>query len=738
MVSSITDRVYGESASVAVKAPCIAASAGVSLPLNGLTPVGSYTPFPGDRILVKDQDDPSTNGIYNASTGAWARAGDFDGPYDVLQGTLIVIVYPNGGATIYQLSSINPIIGTSPLIFTPLLNTNETFPQTPTEAIKGIVPTNTTYPQGYVRRYGGVLDGGTDDCAAMVQAAAVGGKIVIDGPMAMASASLALLPNTAIELISGTTIECWVGNPITITGNSACNVFHSTDASNIEMLDVYVVGNGVATPTTGFIWYILCTAAAVKPAVNLKFIRGGGENFGGLYWIYVDNTAFVNQPFSRFLADGCSFTSKPGNCQTAGLTTTTTTASIFGFSGSDTATSAYSVKDVEVRNCTADGTYIKEFLFFWSGVYRSSAHDNTLYGFGTDASISDDTACYALAAYDHSHGTGLRPQLIEFYDNTINLVRDVGIYHASANQLDMWGNRISGQTSVANGTLPKGGIAGDSRLVTISDNVLTNCAIGLSIVQDPDGLALARANNNVIQAMPVNGVGVQISGSTGGNAIDIGINGLTIDTELTGGKGIHIVATSAVGINNLDIQNVDIHNCANGIDLFAPDSSVPNLGNVRFRNVKLRHITGNCLQWLNCTNAASRTSFTDIDFMDMVPGAVGLFIVNGVNLTIRNITFYDLISGATACWYGAGAQGRVSNVQFVNVANGNKWVLGGSDLALVAPAWTGALNDSVQNLNPTVTGSGGFGTANQKHWTAGWQWDNANAAWAPDVRLTGT
>lgn len=154
MTSTLTDRIYGESASVAVKAPCQAATVGVPLPLVGLTAVGSYTPFEGDRILVKDQSDPTTNGVYNASTGAWARAGDFDGPYDAVQGTLIVVLYSNAQASIYQLSNPNPVIGTSLLTFSPLVNPNQNYQQTPAEAAMGVSIVNAGYDVGRSLRYG--------------------------------------------------------------------------------------------------------------------------------------------------------------------------------------------------------------------------------------------------------------------------------------------------------------------------------------------------------------------------------------------------------------------------------------------------------------------------------------------------------------------------------------------------------------------------------------------------------
>ena len=597
---------------------------------------------------------------------------------------------------------------------------------------------NIQYAYGRLRRYGALLDGATDDCSAMVSAAAsapaVGGKLIIDGPMAMASASLALLPNQAVELLSGTTIQCQVGNPITITGTTACNVFHSTDASHIELFDVYAIGNGAssATLTTGYLWYIKCTAAATKEATNLKFIRGGAENFAGLYWIYLDNTAATTYAITKFLCDGGSrFTSKTGNNQ--GQTSITTSSSVFGFSGSDLVTNFYSVKDCIVRNCIADGTFIKNFLYFWSGCLRCKAHGNTLIGFGSDAGTSDDVGSYALAAYDHSHGTGLQPSEIEFYDNTIDVVRDCGIYAASANRILIHDNQISGQTDTNNTLLPKGAIVANAcTLPVISDNVCNACYFNVSVTQNPDATAVARVNNTTILAVPANGFGVWLSGTTGGNANDIGVNGLSVDTQASGVTGLHIVATATVGINNLDVQNIDVHACANGINLFAPDSSVPAIGNARFSAIKLRHITGNILQWLNATNAATRVVFENIDVMDMVAGAVGFFIQSATGVTVRGITFHDLTSGATVCWYGAGAQGRVSGVQFNNVAIANRYDSGANQLGVNTPTWTGNDNDFVQDLNPNELGS-----ASSKYCRAGWVWDRVAAAWKEQRMLTG-
>jgi hypothetical protein len=72
-----------------------------------------------DRILVKNQADATTNGIYSAAAGAWTRTTDFDNSVEVIAGTIIVIAEGVTLAdTVWQLSTNNPItIGVTALTF---------------------------------------------------------------------------------------------------------------------------------------------------------------------------------------------------------------------------------------------------------------------------------------------------------------------------------------------------------------------------------------------------------------------------------------------------------------------------------------------------------------------------------------------------------------------------------------------------------------------------------------------
>lgn len=63
------------SSDLAIKTPCrIATTANIAL--TGLQTIDGVTLAAGDRVLVWQQTDQTTNGIYSASTGVWTRATD--------------------------------------------------------------------------------------------------------------------------------------------------------------------------------------------------------------------------------------------------------------------------------------------------------------------------------------------------------------------------------------------------------------------------------------------------------------------------------------------------------------------------------------------------------------------------------------------------------------------------------------------------------------------------------------
>ncbi|WP_265822492.1 phage tail-collar fiber domain-containing protein [Geovibrio ferrireducens] len=87
--------------------------------LSGLQTVDGVSLSSGDRVLVKNQSTASSNGIYTAASGAWARAVDFNNTDNVLPGSLVSVVEgtANGGY-LFQNNTPGPItIGSTALNF---------------------------------------------------------------------------------------------------------------------------------------------------------------------------------------------------------------------------------------------------------------------------------------------------------------------------------------------------------------------------------------------------------------------------------------------------------------------------------------------------------------------------------------------------------------------------------------------------------------------------------------------
>lgn len=116
--TTYTDRFAGSVVASIGKQPVVAATTAniglfYSQMIDGVTVSDHTTDGTGqkpDRVLVKNQSDQTTNGIYVVSnTGAWYRAQDFSGPSGVVKGQLVTV---NGGSTnqgFWTLTTADPI-----------------------------------------------------------------------------------------------------------------------------------------------------------------------------------------------------------------------------------------------------------------------------------------------------------------------------------------------------------------------------------------------------------------------------------------------------------------------------------------------------------------------------------------------------------------------------------------------------------------------------------------------------
>lgn len=117
-MSNLIDRLAGVSDGLATKAPARLATT-TDVPLSGLFLIDGVMPAEGDRIVVRAQADPVLNGIWNASTGPWTRALDFNGARDVVLGTSVFV---SGGATnaettLFVKATGRILPGRTPIIF---------------------------------------------------------------------------------------------------------------------------------------------------------------------------------------------------------------------------------------------------------------------------------------------------------------------------------------------------------------------------------------------------------------------------------------------------------------------------------------------------------------------------------------------------------------------------------------------------------------------------------------------
>lgn len=100
----------------------VATVADIDLATGGLLVIDGYQTLEGDRVLVKEQTDPTENGIYIASAGAWVRSADADVNGEIVNGMSVYVYHDGthpGHGHVYVLSSSDTdiVIGTDPINF---------------------------------------------------------------------------------------------------------------------------------------------------------------------------------------------------------------------------------------------------------------------------------------------------------------------------------------------------------------------------------------------------------------------------------------------------------------------------------------------------------------------------------------------------------------------------------------------------------------------------------------------
>lgn len=198
------DRIQGLSGGIAIKVPCRVATT-ANITLSGEQTIDGIAVVDGDRVLVKNQTTGSENGIYEASTGGWTRAPDFDGSNDVVTGTMVLVVSGTVNAdTAWRVTTTGTITpGTTSI--------------TIAAALTGAVgPTGPTGPAGPTF---------------------TGGSVTSD--ITMTAASIVEVEGAAVTAASSTNIWATDGNTVHVTGNTGINDFATAPQAGAWMKVIF-------------------------------------------------------------------------------------------------------------------------------------------------------------------------------------------------------------------------------------------------------------------------------------------------------------------------------------------------------------------------------------------------------------------------------------------------------------------------------------------------------------------
>jgi hypothetical protein len=207
MTSTSTDRRQGVNAGAAIKVPCRVATT-ANITLSGEQTIDGVAVVTDDRVLVKEQTTGSENGVYVADSGAWSLDKDWDGAFDVREGTLVQV--NNGtsnGEKFFRVTTTGTIIpGTTSIAFEVALFSSLTgvvFTQAGTGAVSRPAQDKMRETVS-VLDFGCVVDGVTDDGVNAQKAldhvgSVGGGRVTIPVGTMLVGSSLSIPDYTTLE-----------------------------------------------------------------------------------------------------------------------------------------------------------------------------------------------------------------------------------------------------------------------------------------------------------------------------------------------------------------------------------------------------------------------------------------------------------------------------------------------------------------------------------------------------------
>lgn len=585
------------------------------------------------------------------------------------------------------------------------------YPRSAEEGTAGVTPSAFQWanrPLIYLARYGGVMDNSTSDYAAWVKALTVagiiGGVVVVDGPSAIASASLG---TTGLSLPSN--VGIWFTNRvagITITGSSLCNLFVGLNKSGFKIDGGFITGNSQGTGLTdGQCVRFLQDTSAVAIGGDVEISNCRISNFKGDYWCYFLNTSatFV---MSDIRVHHNHFVSVSGNSRVPGSIGAGAYCVVFQGASANT---VGLVTDYHVHHNVADCDFIKGFGVNWQSTLRGQWDHNIVNRAG-QTGAADDCAGYAFFAYDNSGGTGALPDYITFDNNICNTPRSCGLYVASGGHIFANAFTVVGQSDQVDTLLPKAAVAINGATLAVVTNTTAIDCYGGDTLYPFTAIDELISRGCTVRSNVNNAFGVRVrNAALAGKAKSITVTGANISTTGTSTRGIWAQGTSALGLGKIAIiDNPYVSGTFSCIEV----SSISGTLDLQYLKIAGNTVVGNSsasgVAVQNLTDSETRFHLGANTYTgSWATGAILCNLDATTGITIDEQEFEDgggLTTGF--CISTTGTQGSFKRPVFNGVTAARRFrTTGSEELGVDVPTWTPASTNGVniENMNPADT-----------------------------------
>lgn len=749
--------IRGVSDGQAIKSPCRSATT-ANVTLSGLQTIDGITLAGGDRILVKNQADATTNGIYVASSGNWTRASDFDGAYDVVTGSRVFVTAGSTqGSLEYYVSNTGTItIDSTGIVFSEMpLTATLSAAVTAADSAAAAAASSAATLGNQVHQY----DTRAQAAAATIPVGVVAIKITrhatgyplcyatyipgtLSGPMAFqeagghyweldVSGKQLLLPwfgakgdgsateNTAVQAamtassgkrldgmglsykltatITGVDNVEMINAQFVQSGLSAYPIFNFVSKTNWQLRRVRLTGDGdpTATPVSGYV-------------AALGFSNSGSSD---LFGIAIEDCIFEN--FSGSYNINATITGSGGiksyafrrNKVYSKLVTFVDPGPIFMslFASGASAATTGRFFDEDISDNYIDGRSLGLGFAFWAGHTRPKVLHNTINDIGADATPGTQNQ-YGMTFYDNVGAIGNTTTCAvdgEIADNIVANPPSAGIYFATARRFNVHHNTISGQSRTDNSTLPRGGIScNDLRDSTVNNNKTEDCWGGINIANLYGSETLDVSNNVISSNSATDSFGIRQSApattSTTSRSV-IRDN----DINVTGSASIAIWMISASGSSTKHGPTEIIGNKIRSPYFGIAAGGIYFNGNLVVKDNRYNGVFSSTACGLNSISASGVIVGQEV-FESAATTGLCLNLDSTTVIAVNGVTFLGK-AGSSACVSAIGAQGSIQGVQYRGVSASLRSAA--TSLGYTTPAYTGTPGDYVQNLNPDLTGT---------------------------------